>query len=136
MRQVGKTSLLDYLGTHQLVLFDDLGVRQLANSNPELFFGQFRGPLILDEATLAPEIFPEIKKRVDEQRRLSRAQNTPITLDLWITASNQTLLHRSVRESLAGRAHYFTLNTLSLHEIGQQLKDLSYQSSFISFFEA
>lgn len=133
-RQVGKTSLLNHLGTHQLVLFDDLGIRQLANDNPALFFDQFRGPLILDEATLAPEIFPEIKKRVDEQRRLLRSQDTPMTFDVWITGSNQTLLHQSVRESLTGRAHYFTLNTLSLHEIAQQLKDFSNQSSFSSIF--
>lgn len=39
-----------------------------------------------------------------------------------------------MRESLAGRAHYFTLNTLLLHEIGQQLKDLSSQSSFSCIF--
>ena len=66
-REVGKTSLLDHLGAHQLVLFNDIGMRQLANSNPEVFFAQFRGPLILDEVTLGSEIFMEIKKRVGEQ---------------------------------------------------------------------
>ncbi len=116
-RQVGKTSLLDHMHTHTLVLFDDLGIRTLAETNPALFFEQFRGPLILDEATLAPSIFPEIKKRVDSERR--RYQNTgePITFDLWITGSNQTLLQKNVRESLAGRANYYFLNTLSLHEL-------------------
>jgi predicted AAA+ superfamily ATPase len=116
-RQVGKTSLLDHLGTHQLILFDDLGIRTLANENPSLFMDQFTGPMILDEATLAPSLFPEIKKRIDEQRRKSRSQNLPVTLDVWITGSNQTLLQRSVQESLAGRASYYYLNTLSLHEI-------------------
>ncbi len=114
-RQVGKTSLLDHLGTYQLVPFDDLGIRQLANSNPALFLDQFRGPLILDEVTSAPELFPEIKKRVDEQRRLARTQNIPITLDLWITGSNQTLLHRSVRESLAGRMARVVCHTRNKH---------------------
>ena len=61
-RQVGKTSLLNHLHTHKLILFDDLGIRNLAQENPSLFFEQFQGPLILDEATLAPLIFPEIKK--------------------------------------------------------------------------
>lgn len=116
-RQVGKTSLLNHLQTHRLVLFDDLGIRTLAQENPALFFEQFTGPLILDEATLAPQIFPELKKRVDEERRRYQKTGEPITLDIWITGSNQTLLQKAVRESLAGRANYYFLNTLSVHEI-------------------
>src|SRR5690606_24974519 len=72
-------------------------------------------PVILDEAALAPELFPEMKRRVDEFRR-NRETATPI--DIWITGSNQTLLARNVQESLAGRASFFDLNTLSLHELG------------------
>jgi predicted AAA+ superfamily ATPase len=68
-RQVGKTTLLHHLRSHKLVLFDDLGVRTLAEEHPVLFFDQFEGPLILDEATLAPQIFPELKRRVDIERR-------------------------------------------------------------------
>ena len=34
-----------------------------------------------------------------------------------MTGSNQTLLHRSVGETLAGRASYFDLNPLSVHEL-------------------
>ncbi|MDE3046579.1 MAG: ATP-binding protein [Verrucomicrobiota bacterium] len=115
-RQVGKTSLLNHLGTHKLVLFDDLGIRSMAETHPALFFEQFTGPLILDEATLAPQIFPEIKKRVDFERRRHQKTGEPVTLDLWITGSNQTLLQNAVRESLAGRANYYFLNTLSIHE--------------------
>jgi len=115
-RQVGKTSLLNHLHTHKLVLFDDLGIRTLAETNPALFFEQFTGPLILDEATLAPQIFPEIKKRVDLERRRYQETGEPITMDIWITGSNQTLLQKAVRESLSGRANYYFLNTLSLHE--------------------
>jgi predicted AAA+ superfamily ATPase len=115
-RQVGKTSLLDHLGTHKLVLFDDLGIRTMAETNPALFFEQFTGPLILDEATLAPQIFPEIKKRVDLERRRHQETGKSITTDLWITGSNQTLLQKAVRESLSGRANYYFLNTLSIHE--------------------
>jgi len=42
-----------------------------------------------------------------------------MVLDVWITGSNQTLLQKAIRESLAGRANYFSLNTLSLHELNQ-----------------
>lgn len=121
-RQVGKTTLLHHLRTHKLVLFDDLGIRNLAQENPALFFEQFTGPLILDEATLAPNIFPELKKRVDEQRRNYLDTGVPVSIDIWITGSNQTLLQKAVRESLAGRASYFSLNTLSLHEHPVPLK--------------
>jgi len=99
------------------VLFDDLSIRSLAQENPSLFFEQFTGPLILDEATLAPAIFQELKLRVDKERRARQGGKTVSDIDIWITGSNQTLLQKVVRESLAGRANYFQLNTLSLHEL-------------------
>lgn len=111
-RQVGKTSLLEKLGGYKVIYFDDLLTRRSAQENPRLFFDQFKEPLILDEATLAPEIFPELKRRVDQQRRMNHSAK----IDIWITGSNQTLLQKNVQESLSGRASYFDLNTLSLHE--------------------
>lgn len=121
-RQVGKTSLLHHLKTHQLILFDDLAIRNLAQENPALFFEQFKGPLILDEATLAPQIFPELKKRIDLERRHRQEKAVSSALDIWMTGSNQTLLQKEVQESLAGRASYFFLNTLSLHEWQQHFR--------------
>jgi uncharacterized protein len=111
-RQVGKTSLLERLTGYEVLYFDDATTRRMAQENPRLFFDQFLGPLILDEATLAPEIFPELKRRVDQHRRGDRKQE----VNFWMTGSNQTLLRKTVSESLAGRASYFKLNTLSLHE--------------------
>lgn len=88
----------------------------MAQENPRLFLDQFEGaPLLLDEATLAPQLFLELKRRVDQSRRNPKE----VPLDIWITGSNQTLLQKSVQESLAGRASYFDLNTLSLHELGR-----------------
>ncbi len=131
-RQVGKTSLLSSLPAYKLILFDDLGIRSLAETNPALFFEQFTGKLILDEATMAPQIFPEIKKRVDIERRNHQKTDHPITTDIWITGSNQTLLQRAVYESLAGRANYYYLNTLSVHELKDTFQnDFSLNSIFI-----
>lgn len=113
-RQVGKTSLLEKLSGFKVIYFDDLMTRRAASENPRMFFDQFTEPLILDEASLVPEIFLELKRRVDEQRRNPSLPK----VDFWITGSNQTLLQKNVRESLAGRASYFSLNTLSMHEIG------------------
>ncbi|MCH9629417.1 MAG: hypothetical protein S4CHLAM107_12100 [Chlamydiia bacterium] len=130
-RQVGKTSLLAHLKTHKLILFDDLGIRKLAEETPSLFFDQFTGLLILDEATMAPEVFPELKKRVDQQRREYQETGNPVTIDIWITGSNQTLLQKAVRESLAGRANYYFLNTLSVHEIQNAYGEFSLERLFM-----
>lgn len=118
-RQVGKTSVLERLGTHQVVYFDDAGIRSRAHENPRLFLDSLPSRLVLDEAALAPELFNELKRRVDEDRRILRSGGRPARdpLDVWVTGSNQTLLARNVRESLAGRASYFDLNTLSIHEL-------------------
>ena len=115
-RQVGKTSLLESLGTHQLILFDDHILRTRANENPDLFLSQFQESVILDEATLVPSLFLEIKKRVDQIKR-NQFTGKKSKLDYWITGSNQTLLSREVSESLAGRADLYNLNTLSAHEL-------------------
>ncbi len=114
-RQVGKTALLARQRTHRPIYFDDLATRQLAERDPRFFLEQWTEPLLLDEATLAPALFPELKRRVDAARRGELG-----ALDVWITGSNQTLLHQSVRESLAGRASYYDLNTLSVHELARR----------------
>lgn len=120
---MGKTSLLVKSGGYKAIYFDDLHVRQRAQQDPKLFLDQFKEPILLDEATLVPELFPELKRRVDECKReklrtLSTRGPGERPLDIWVTGSNQTLLEKNVRESLAGRASYFDLNTLSLHELG------------------
>jgi predicted AAA+ superfamily ATPase len=122
-RQVGKTSLLSEFSDFKLIQLDDLATRHQANENPRLFLEQFhledgRG-LILDEATLAPNLFLELKRRVDDARIKNRKGSVAPSMNVWITGSNQTLLEKSVQESLAGRASYFDLNTLSIHEIGK-----------------
>ena len=100
-----------------LILFDDHIIRMRANENPSLFLDQYKGPIILDEASLVPPIFNEIKLRVDQAKRDLRQGLEVNEIDYWITGSNQTLLSKHVQESLAGRAEFFTLNTLSIHEI-------------------
>lgn len=123
-RQVGKTTFLERLGTHKPIYLDDAAVRIQASENPRLFLDANPGKLILDEASLAPELFHELKRRVDSQRRQrttgSRDAAIDPEIDVWITGSNQTLLQRNVQESLSGRASYFDFNTLSAHELGER----------------
>lgn len=118
-RQVGKTSVLEYMGKHKVISLDDIHIRRRAQDDPKLFLDQWTGPIILDEASLAPELFFEIKRRVDESKLNLRKGKPVKNIDIWITGSNQTLLEKNVQESLAGRASYFDLNTLSLHELKQ-----------------
>jgi uncharacterized protein len=112
-RQVGKTSLLENMAIGQVIYFDDSATRHIASENPRAFLDQYPPNLVLDEAARAPELFVEIKRRVDAERRENKR-----SVNYWITGSNQTLLRKNVSESLAGRANFFDLNTLSLHELG------------------
>jgi predicted AAA+ superfamily ATPase len=125
-RQVGKTSLILRFPNYTFVSMDDLMHRKLAAENPSLFLDQWDGPVLLDEATLVPELFPELKRRVDEYKLFgntkARSKKKIAKPDYWITGSNQTLLIRSIQESLTGRASFFELNTLSVHEIGANAK--------------
>lgn len=129
-RQCGKSTLFASLASKenhfQEVTFDDLWLRQLANRDPALFLQQFEPPLLLDEVQYVPNLFPELKKRVDELKRAatfqSRNKLEPKVL-FRLTGSNQILMDKNVKESLAGRASYYHLNTLTVHEILNALPD-------------
>lgn len=114
-RQCGKSSLLFKLdeGFEEASL-DDPALRILAQDDPELFLSQFQsGKIFIDEAQYAPNLFPSLKRRADLHRRGGGRNQTIIR----ITGSNQILMDRSVKESLAGRASFFEMNTLSVAEI-------------------
>ena len=114
-RQCGKTALLFHeLGKDSKILeCDDLNVRTRLNQDPSLFLGALNVPTLIDEAQYCPNVFPELKLRVDRAKR--EGKTLP---PIWITGSNQTVMGESVRETLAGRAQFFSLNTLSIHELG------------------
>ena len=67
-RQCGKSTLLSSIsGTEFIdITFDDLHLRKLANEDPKLFLEQFKSPVLLDEVQYVPNLFPEIKRRIDE----------------------------------------------------------------------
>ncbi|MCX6118948.1 MAG: ATP-binding protein [Proteobacteria bacterium] len=115
-RQCGKTSLVLHVSpSFREISLDDGNIRSLAERDPELLLKQFDGEnLFIDEAQYAPKLFPALKRRADLYKR-SRPTK-PKTI-LRITGSNQILLDRTVKESLAGRASFFDMNTLSVEEI-------------------
>lgn len=114
-RQCGKTSLILHLDdTFTELSLDDPSLKALAQDDPELFLKQFGSKkLFIDEAQYAPNLFPLLKRRIDLYKRENKKQQTLIRL----TGSNQILMDKNIKESLSGRASFFDLNTLSVHEI-------------------
>jgi len=121
-RQCGKSTLFATLGGNfQEVTLDDLRLRQLAQNDPALFFQQFEPPLIIDEVQYAPNLFPELKKRIDQLKRKAlldpaAGQKKPKVL-FRLTGSDQILIDKNIKETLTGRASYYYLNTCTVDEI-------------------
>jgi len=118
-RQCGKSTLLSHLSgsSFKEVPFDDLQLRTLANRDPGLFLEQFKPPVLLDEVQYVPNLFPEIKRYVDAQKRKRLETGRPLPVLFRMTGSNLLMVDKNIKESLAGRVSYFPLNTLTVHEI-------------------
>lgn len=109
-RQVGKTTLLLHLAERRkmrYVSLDDLTLRRLANTDPDLFLQKYPTPLLIDEVQYAPELFPSLKVNVDQQRKNGQ---------YWLTGSQQFSVLKNVKESLAGRVGIVNLLGFSLAE--------------------
>ena len=110
-RQVGKTTMLRHLAEGQnrtYVSLDNLMARDLAQSDPALFFQTYKLPIIIDEIQKAPRLFEQIKIMCDESEETGR---------FWLTGSQQYGMMKNVRESLAGRVCILELYSLSKGEM-------------------
>ncbi len=112
-RQVGKTTMLEHLievegKGRKKVSLDDLTLRELAKTDPKMFFQLYQPPLLIDEVQYAPELFPYIKIMVDERHQPG---------DFWLTGSQLFKMMEGVKESLAGRVALLHLSPLSQSEI-------------------
>lgn len=112
-RQVGKTTMLEHLievegKGRKKVSLDDLTLRELAKTDPKMFFQLYQPPLLIDEVQYAPELFPYIKIMVDECHQPG---------DFWLTGSQLFKMMKGVQESLAGRVALLHLSPLSQSEI-------------------
>ena len=112
-RQVGRTTMLEHLievegKGRKKVSLDDLTLRELAKTDPKMFFQLYQPPLLIDEVQYAPELFPYIKIMVDERHQPG---------DFWLTGSQLFKMMEGVQESLAGRVALLHLSPLSQSEI-------------------
>jgi len=110
-RQVGKTTMLEQLAKNEkraYVSLDNLEARALAKKDPELFFQNYKPPVIIDEVQYAPELFPYIKILCDTHKQPG---------EFWLTGSQSYAMMKNVTESLAGRVGIMTLNSFSFNEL-------------------
>ena len=104
-RQVGKSTTVDQLfgDNFETVTLDDAEELDMALSNPRAFFESHPWPLIIKKKKKAVGLLSEIKKIVDEQRRIWMKNNEQRRLMFVLTGSNQFELQQGISESLAGR---------------------------------
>lgn len=109
-RQAGKSSLLQRsFPGHRYVTLDRSIEAAQAQENPTAFLDRHGTPLIIDEIQYAPDLFREIKIRIDTARDLPG--------QFLLTGSQTFPLMAGIRESLAGRVRLLQLYTLSAAEL-------------------
>lgn len=122
-RQVGKTTMLKHLSENTdrtYVSLDNQIVRNLAQTDPVLFFQQYKPPILIDEIQYAPELFPQIKILCD---------NNPDKTGLfWLTGSQGYKMMKNIRESLAGR-----VTILNLYSLSNEEKSGVYYDDYLDF---
>ncbi len=108
-RQSGKTTLVrSAFAGAAYVSLELPDQRAFALEDPRGFLAQFPGPVILDEAQRAPELFSYIQSLTDEQKRPGR---------FILTGSHNFLLLQSISQSLAGRCAVLHLLPFSWSEL-------------------
>jgi len=109
-RQVGKSTMLKHLAQNQnrtYVTMDDSKTRELAQSDPELFFQTFKPPILIDEVQKAPELFERIKIICDSSNEHGL---------FWLTGSESKKLLDEAGDSLSGRICIIKMYSFSRKE--------------------
>ena len=108
-RQSGKTTLVRAtFRDHAYASLEDPDQRSFAASDPRGFLAQFRGPVVLDEAQRAPDLFSYIQTVSDRDQRAGQ---------YVLTGSQSFLLMRTISQTLAGRVAILHLLPFSWAEL-------------------
>ncbi|MDE2904833.1 MAG: AAA family ATPase, partial [Acidobacteriota bacterium] len=97
-----------YFPHYRYVSLESPDERRFAHEDPRGFLGRFDGPVILDEAQRAPDLFSYIQTIVDEDPAPGR---------FLLSGSRNFLLMQSISQSLAGRVRLTSLLPFSLSEL-------------------
>lgn len=112
VRQCGKTTLLSALPEGWLHLDMENGTdRRQVLDDPDLFLRLHPERIAIDEAQLAPALFPALRVAIDRQREGKGR--------FLLTGSSSPALAERISESLAGRVATVELSPLSLAEAWQ-----------------
>ena len=87
------------------VSLDNAMARELAQTDPVLFFQTDKPPILIDEIQKAPALFEQIKIICDESDEKGL---------IWLTGSQQYNMMKQVRETLAGRIGILELYRIKL----------------------
>lgn len=113
VRQCGKTTLLDMLpGEWRRFDMESVADRQQVLDDPDLFLRLNPKNIIIDEAQLAPALFPALRVAVDRDRG-ARGR-------FILSGSSSPNLVKAIAETLAGRIGLAEMGPLTLAEAWQQ----------------
>lgn len=116
-RQVGKSTLLQKVATdYEYITFDNPILLQQALEDPNLFFMNHPGRLILDEIQYAPALFPYLKMKIDEARFVDLKSNQKTKCMFLLSGSQAFHLMENISESLAGRIAIIPMQGISYRE--------------------
>lgn len=109
VRQCGKTTLLSELSPPWQSFDMEVGSdQQQILDDPDLFLRLHPKQTIIDEAQLAPPLFPALRVAIDQQRHQ--------TGRFLLSGSSSPALSQQIAESLAGRVATIELSPLTLAE--------------------
>ncbi|MFQ5677448.1 MAG: AAA family ATPase, partial [bacterium] len=106
---MGKSTLLQNAAPTsewQILSMDDLDTLDQAKKNPAALLAG-KSELIIDEIQKAPQLLSEVKRIVDRNHR---------NVHFVLSGSANLLLMEQVSETLAGRAVFMTLDTMTFSE--------------------
>lgn len=116
-RQTGKTTLARQVAEtegREYLTLDDPAILGIARSDPWALVERAGAGIVIDEVQLAPQLFPAIKRAVDQDQRPGR---------FLLTGSANLFLLPKLSESLAGRIEILTLHPLSQSELATRREE-------------
>jgi hypothetical protein len=129
-RQCGKTTLArEYASRHGAAYFDlEAPADRSRLAQPATALEPLRGPVVIDEAQLQPELFPVLRVLADRR---------PLPARFLLLGSASPDLVRGISESLAGRVALVPMGGFSLEEVGpRNLRRLWWRGGFPRSFLA